>query len=57
MLYTAPLCATDFTYECEANKTSYSTLITMDVDAVIMDNVRTINFTLTKLMTSVTTAK
>jgi hypothetical protein len=27
MLYTTPLCATDFTYECEANKISYSTLI------------------------------
>jgi hypothetical protein len=57
MLYTTPLCSTDFTYECEANKVSYSTLIPMDTDAIITDNVQTINLTLTKLMAGVTTAK
>jgi hypothetical protein len=55
MLYTIPLCATDFTYECEANKISYSTWIMNDVDAVITDNVHTINLTLTKLSAGVAT--
>jgi hypothetical protein len=57
MLYTTPLCGTDFTYECEANKVSYSSLITMDTNPIITDNVRTINLTLTKLLAGVATAK
>jgi hypothetical protein len=57
MLYTTPICNTDFTYECEANKISYSTSITMDTDAIITDNVRTINLTLSRLMAGVKTAK
>ena len=57
MLYTTPLCTTDFTYECEANKVSYSTSIAMDDYALITDNVRTINLTLTKLMAGTVTAK
>lgn len=57
MLYTIPLCSTDFTYECEANKISCSTLTAIYPDAVIMDNVCTINLTLTKLMTGATTIK
>jgi len=57
MLYTTPLCSTDFTYECEANKISYSTLTTMNNDPIITDNVRTINLTLTKLLDGVNTTK
>lgn len=57
MLYTTPLCSTDFTYECEANKISYSTLTTMNNDPIITDNVRTINLTLTKLLAGVNTTK
>ncbi|CAF4670363.1 unnamed protein product [Rotaria sp. Silwood1] len=57
MLYTAPLCSTDFTYECQANKISYSTLITIETDAAITENVHTINLTLTKLMAGVATMK
>jgi hypothetical protein len=57
MLYTTPLCTTDFTYECQANKISYSTLIPIDTDAILTDNVQTINLTLTKLIAGVATAK
>ncbi len=57
MLYTTPLCSTDFTYECEANKISYSTLTTMNNDPIITDNVRIINLTLTKLLAGVNTTK
>jgi hypothetical protein len=57
MLYTTPLCSTDFTYECEANKISYSTLTTMNNDPIITDNVRTINLTLTKLIAGANTTK
>ncbi len=57
MLYTTPICNTDFTYECEANKISCSTLTTMNADTIITDNVRTVNLTLTKLIAGVNTAK
>jgi hypothetical protein len=57
MLYSTPLCGPDFTYECQSNKVSYSTANTMEDDAIIADNVRTINLTLTKLMAGTTTAK
>ncbi|CAF3039806.1 unnamed protein product [Rotaria sp. Silwood2] len=57
MLYTTPLCSTDFTYECQANKISYSTMLTIETDAIITENVHTINLTLTKLMAGVVTMK
>ncbi|CAF3711202.1 unnamed protein product [Rotaria sordida] len=57
MLYTIPLCSTDFTYECQANKISYSSLLTMETDTKITENVRAINLTLTKLMAGVATMK
>jgi len=57
ILYTTPVCNTDFTYECEANKISYSNLTTMNFDAIITDNVRTVNLTLTKLIAGVNTPK
>jgi hypothetical protein len=57
MLYTIPLCGTDFTYECQANKISCSTLTTMNDDPITTDNVRTINLTLTKLLAGVNTTK
>ena len=58
MLYTIPLCSTDFTYECQANKISCSTLTTInDDDPKLTDNVRTINLTLTKLLAGANTTK
>jgi len=57
MLYTTPLCTTDFTYECQANKVSCSTSTIMNPNSVITDNVCAINLTLTKLMAGVAAAK
>jgi hypothetical protein len=57
MLYKIPLCGTDSTYECEANKISCSNSIITDSNTVITNNVRTINLTLTKLLAGVATAK
>ena len=55
MLYTIPLCTTDFTFECEANQFSYSNLDTMTNDLIITDNVQTMNLTLTKLLAGIAT--
>lgn len=57
LLYTTPLCTTDFTYECEANKISYSNMAIIDTHAATTENVHTINLTLTKLMAGVTAMK
>ena len=58
MLYTTPLCNTDFTFECEANKISYSNILTaVTNDSTITDNVQTINLTLTKLLAGVSSMK
>ena len=58
MLYTIPLCSTDFTYECETNKVSYSTFFTpINNNMMVTENVRSINLTLTKLMAGVVLAK
>lgn len=57
MLYTIPLCNTDFTYECQANKVSYSNLIITNPETMMTDNVQTINLTLTRLMAGFKTMK
>jgi hypothetical protein len=49
MLYTVPICTTDFTYECPANRISYSNAILPDDPSSITNGVRTLNLTLTKL--------
>ncbi|CAF1091508.1 unnamed protein product [Adineta ricciae] len=56
MLYTIPLCNPDFTYESEMQKISYSTNSNLIHDGSIMTNdVRNLNMTLTKLITSTAT--
>ena len=49
MLYTIPICTTDFTYECQANRISYSNATISDDQSSIANGVRTLNLTLTKL--------
>lgn len=55
MLYTIPLCNTDFTFECQANRISCSNFDTIPNDLITTDNVQTINLTLTKLMAGIAT--